>query len=557
MSSLVSKSLVFVMAMVLLTAGAYYGRKAYKHRTEQKLVAQAEEYLRKQDYRNGGLALQRALQLNPGSLEATRRMADLIETARSPMALGWRTRVVQLDPGRVEHRYAWAETALRLGDLRAADEALSGVPAAERTSAEFHGLAGALAWSVRRPDLAEKEYAAQLKLQPTNQACALNLATVRLTSSDTNVVREAHLVLERLTTNAPMRANALRHLAAEAAGRRAFDRALNWSSALVCDPAATVEDRVSHLQLLNQGRHPGFGPYLAGLEREAADSPAVAVLLGRWMLANQGPTNALHWLLKLPAAVQTNQPVPLLITDCQVALKDWPGMLALTARQDWGEANHCRLALMALSQRSLGEEQASRASWRKAVRQSSRRLDRLSLLGRLADSWGWQAEQVEVLREIVGAFPSEQWALDRLVSQFYAEGNSLGLEEVLAKAQAARPADARLKNNLASVALLRKSALAKAHRYAKEAYEAAPKDPFYVTTYAYSLLLQQRTDEAVKLLAKLTPEELAIPAVAAYYGIAQAESGNKALAKEALDRAAAARLLPEESELVRAARARL
>ena len=50
---------------------------------------------------------------------------------------------------------------------------------------------------------------------------------------------------------------------------------------------------------------------------------------------------------------------------------------------------------------------------------------------------------------------------------------------------------------------------------------------------------------------------LQIPSVAAYYGVVQAQSGHKDVARAPLERAAAAKLLPEENEMVRLARASL
>jgi tetratricopeptide (TPR) repeat protein len=153
--------------------------------------------------------------------------------------------------------------------------------------------------------------------------------------------------------------------------------------------------------------------------------------------------------------------------------------------------------------------------------------------------------------------PKETWAIDQLVRKLYGQGDTLGIQTLLTRAQASDPTDARLKNNLADVFLLRNSEIEKADRLSKEAYDAAPDDPFSASTYAYSLLLQNRRDEAVKVLDRVKPEYLKIPTVAAYYGIIEAECGHIDIAKAPLTRADAATLLPEEKELVRRARARL
>ncbi len=167
------------------------------------------------------------------------------------------------------------------------------------------------------------------------------------------------------------------------------------------------------------------------------------------------------------------------------------------------------------------------------------------------------AENTEVLKEIASEFPKEKWAVDQMVNKLYAAGNTRALGDLLAKTYAGDPSDVRLKNNLANISLLRKADLDKAYRLAREAYDSSPENPFFISTYAYSLLLQNKPDEALKIVSSLKPEYLQIPSVAAYYGVVQAQSGHKDVAKAPLERAAAAKLLPEEKEIVRVAMARL
>jgi predicted Zn-dependent protease len=131
------------------------------------------------------------------------------------------------------------------------------------------------------------------------------------------------------------------------------------------------------------------------------------------------------------------------------------------------------------------------------------------------------------------------------------------LAELLSKCCAANPTNQMLKNDLANVFLLRKTDLEKAHRMAREAYDSAPDNPYYVSTYAYSLLLQNKVDEASKVVSGLKTNSLEIPSVAAYYGVVQARSGHKDLARDALQLASKGTLLPEEKEIVRLAQGQL
>jgi tetratricopeptide (TPR) repeat protein len=559
MHSLGKKALIFALALAAVAAVGWVGRKAYRAATERRLISQARRYFVEQDLRNATLCLRRALQVDPMSVEAARMTADMLETAGVPAALSWRIRAAQLKPTEMEYRFAWAKTALKSHELRSASDALSGVDDANKSTAAYHKLNGALAWDLHDAPEAEKQYTEALRLEPTNASITLNLATIHLASTNSEIANDARLCMERLAaaTNSEIRTTALHFLAADAITHKLFDKATGFSTRLLRDPSATFSDRIVHLQLLREAKSAESAPFLALLEKEANSSPASAFLLGKWMAAAENPASALAWLHSLPPTIQTNQPVPLIVTDCQIALHDWSGLLALINREDWGELTYYRLALESLAQRSLGQSAAATAAWQKAVRQSARRLDSLSRLAQVAAAWRWTPEHTELLEKITTEFPKEKWAVDQLVTKLYAEGDTRGIQTLLTKVQASDPTDARLKNNLANVFLLRNSEVEKANRLAKEAFDAAPNDPFFASTYAYSLLLQNRRDEAVKVFARVKTEYLQIPSVAAYYGVVQAQCGHGDIAKGSLTRADAGKLLPEEKELVRLAKARL
>jgi len=557
MNGLVKKILIFVLVMCGIAATGWFGRKAYKGATERHVLAQASQYLKTNDFRNAELCLRRALQVNPMSLPATKMVADMLETAGVPSALAWRIRATQLAPNNMTNRLEWAETALRLGDPKSAQDALDGVTGRAKTSGVYIKLSGALAWAKHDSAAAEKYYQEASRLEPSNMAVVMNLNTIHLASTNREQAQAARVSLEQLCTNATWRLNALQDLQKDAVARRSLPDALRFSKELASGPTARFGDKIEYLQLLKVSTNADFEPWLAALKAEATNFPARAFALGRWMATAEGPTNALRWLQRLPPGIQTNQPVPLIVTDCKIALKDWAGLLGVVESQDWAEANFYRFALESLAHRSLGKDYTSQAAWRNAIRQSTHRLDRLSRLAQVTAAWGWKAENTEVLREITSEFPKEKWAANSLMAQLYAAGSTRELMEFLTKMYADDPTDVRIKNNLANLYLLRKSDLEKAYRLAREAYDTSPKDPFFTSTYAYSLLLQKKSDEALKVMNDLKPEYLQIPSIAAYYGVVQARSGHKELAKDPLQRADSATLLPEEKEMVRLAKAGL
>lgn len=551
------KLLTFVVAMAAVAALGRFGRKAYKGAIEHRLVTQAEQFSKTNDFKDAELCLRRALQVNPASIPAVRLVANMLETAGLPSALGWRVRAVQLQPVNVTNRFEWAETALKFGEFNSAAEALDGVSEAQKGLAAYHKLAGALAWSRHDGVAAESNYLAASRLEPANAAISINLDTIRLGSTNRATAKLARRSLDQFATNSFYRLNALHILQQNALARKDWPDAVSFSKQLADDPGSTFGDKLAYLQLLKISTNALFVPWLESLQVEATNSPAKTFALARWMAATQGPKAALLWLGALSPAMQTNQPVPLIVTDCKIALKDWQGVLATVEKQDWTEAEFYRCALESLAYRSLGREYPSQAAWHNALRQSAHRLDRLARLAQVTAGWGWKAENTEVLEKVISEFPKEKWAATSLMAELYSAGQTRELMDFLRKRYAADPSDVLIKNNLANLCLLRKSELEKAFRLAREVHDAAPKDPFFASTYAYSLLLQNKPAEAIKVLNDLKPEFLQIPSVAAYYGIIQAESGHKELARQALQCAAAAKLLPEETDLVRLATGRL
>ena len=554
MNALIKKIVIFAVVMAAVAVCAIGGRKVYRRATERHLLNEAGVFLKTNDFRNAELCLRRALQVNPLSIKATRMVAEMLDGAGVPTALAWRIRTFQLEPNNVTNRLTWAETALRTGDLKSVEDALSGLTGPSTNSAAFLKLSGALAWAKHKSDEAEKFYTAASRLEPANKSIVLNLATIHLASTNQATAQASRVVLEQLAADPAWRLNALQDLLKDAVVRKSLPDALKFSKELASGPKARFGDKIDYLQLLRVSTNAEFAAQLASLKREATNSSAFTFALGKWMAVAEGPTNALNWLASLPVYFLTNQPVPLLVTDCKIALKDWAGLLAVVDSQEWGEANFYRFALQSLAHRSAGEDYSSESAWRNAFRQSTHRLDRLSRLAQVTAAWGWKTENTEVLRQIISEFPKEKWAANTLMAELYAAGDTSELLQFLSKLHAEDPTDERIKNNLANLYLLRKSDLEKACRMAREAYNSSPKDPFFTSTYAYSLLLQNKSDEALKVLGDLNPQYLQIPSVAAYYGVVQSQSGRKDLAKEPLKRAETAQLLPEERELVRLAK---
>ncbi len=558
MNGLTKKIAIFVVVMAAVAAFGWIGRKAWKHYTERNLIAQAQKDFANKDLKGADLCLRRVMQINPMSVQGSRMIANLLDAEDSPASISWRIRVVKLEPDNVTNRYAWVDTALHVKNLPSASEALASVPVAYKSSEDYHKLASAVAWSSGRLEEAQKECATALQMDPTNCSIQLNLATIQLAFTNTAINELGRAALNKLTTDPTLGMLALHHLQADAVEHKHYEKALGYSSRIVSRPEATYGDRVEHLQLLRTTKSADADAWLANLEKTAQFEPANAYALARWMILAQSPGYAYQWLCTLPPNTQTNLAIELIKTDCQIGMKDWNGLLAAVNSQDWGaQKSFYRQALIALAQRSLGQDAQSQASWQRALHLASEEPQNLALLSQVTAMWGWFPERVQTLQEVMDRYPDQTWAPQQLTAQLYSQGNTQALVDLLTKMQSANPADPRLKNNLANVLLLRRSDLEKACRLASEAYLSATNNPFFISTYAFSLLVEQKPDQAQKIIATMNPEFLKIPSVAAYYGVIEANTGHTQLAREPLNRAAKAGLLPEEKAMVQNAIAHL
>jgi predicted Zn-dependent protease len=96
-----------------------------------------------------------------------------------------------------------------------------------------------------------------------------------------------------------------------------------------------------------------------------------------------------------------------------------------------------------------------------------------------------------------------------------------------------------------------KTNLTQAYAWASDVYAQKPDDPIVVSTYAYALYLQGRTQEGVAALEKLNKAALEEPSVALYYSVLLSASGESDKAAHFLALAKKGSLLPEEKRLLR------
>jgi Flp pilus assembly protein TadD len=550
----VRRGWVLLGLVVLIAVGAWFSRPIFRGWKERRSLQQAQEFFAKEDYRNAILAARQALAANPSNIEASRLMANVTEIMRSPEALKWRQRVVDLQPQNFTNLMQLAKTAILQGDYPQAAQALRGIAVTNQANAPFHQLAAMVAIGLNNPGLAERHLSEASRLDPTNKLHQLNRAILQLQARDQKLVDGALSTLQQLYDDPVYRKDALRHLALAASRNKDFDKAQVFSLELQADPNATLEDRLLHLTMLKEGGNTNFGSYLARLEAELAKSPEQVGALTAWLVNHKLTDEAARWLESLPEAARSQRSVALALADVFTAQKDWKGLQTLLETADWGNLDFVRLALLSRAAREERQEMGSQASWRAAVKAASEGSKSLAALAGMAQAWSWPREQEELLWLIVQRYPGERWALESLKQMYLATSNSRGLHKLNATLATVDADDVVAKNNLAALSLLLNLQTARAHELAREVYSRVPTNAVFASTYAYSLHLQGKTREGLQALEALPASQLESPSIAAYYGVLLAAEGQTEKATKYLDLASRGQLLPEEKVMIEAAR---
>jgi predicted Zn-dependent protease len=547
------KLFLAILCLTALLLLGYSGYRSYETWKQKHLVSMAQQFAAKSDLRNARLSLTELLRLNPQNIEASRFMADLSETDELSTTLFWRKRVVVLAPRSSKDRLALAEIAVKMHDLPSAAEALNGIQEADRNTALYHNIAGSWCAAANQLPMAEAHFEEAISLEPKNLALELSLAVLRLHETNTAAEVEARNTLNRLSsnpTNSTLRCQALRELTIDAIQHHQKNASLALASQLVQETNSLFTDRLLRLEAFRETGDPAFKIEMANLQREAeSDSSKIQELI-MWQLGKIPPGESLSWLRSLPMATQISQPVAQLKAECCVALQDWSALLECVEKPNWGELEFVRHAFRTRALRGQGFGDAANVEWKQTLEAANGQEVSLVMLLRLAAQWGWASEGEEILQTIVNKYPSEEWARQALAKALFASGQTRSLMQLYSQQASRDPSDHIAKNTLAITALLLDAQELKPHQLALELYQESPTNLSFVSTYAFSLYLQGKKTEALKVLDRLDSQQLETAAVAPCYGLVLKAIGDRAKAKKYLDLASKFAMLPEERKII-------
>ncbi|MCS7091584.1 MAG: hypothetical protein RMN51_12435 [Verrucomicrobiota bacterium] len=552
--------IVLVVTGLFILAGAavWWGRPIYRHYKEQRFLRMADEFLKAGDTRKGLLSLRQAQAANPRNVETARRLAELLTSLNSPLALGWWRRVVELNPT-PENRFHLVAAALILErpPYPIASQTLQEMARAGETNlARFHTLASQLALQTRRIPEAVFHLERATQLDPTNLVMRLNLAALQVQHSDPEIARPAREALVQLseTGNDPhLRLLALRSLVAISLVRNEADAAERFSRELLQLPGATFSDKVQHLSVLVAAGRPETNAWLQQLQQETGTNTAHITQLAGWLIDRQRARDALVWLETIPISLRTNPPLTLAVSDALLALQDWQGLTAWLTPQNWEDQEPMRLTLLMRAAREQGRRDLAQGYWRRVLDWPGGRGEILAAVAQLLEKWGWHPEMDEVLWALVRRAPWHEWAWEILIKKRYEAGDTAGLFQIYSARIDARPNSLEVKNNLAALGLLLQRDLDRCRRLAREVYLADTNNPVGVSTYAFALYQQGDMSTAVHLLDQLPAEAKNRPEIAPYVAIILAHAGRVEEARKYAASAQPDKLLPEERRLLQQA----
>ena len=545
-------AVVLLAALAALAGTARVGLRHYRHYREMRGQQQAQAFLARGDYRNASLSARQALTINPNNLPSCRVMAELADRSRSPLALDWLRRIALNEPT-VENKLVLASAGLKYQKppFSLTAKILDELAPVATNNARYQVVAASLALHTGHLGEAEAHFEAACELDPTNQLFHMSLASLRLSSTNATVQAQSRAILQQMQTDETIGPLVLRALVADRLSHKDAASASNYSSQLVANPRATLEDQFQNLTILRQLKSDEFKDRLQTVEQQVATNALAVAEVSAWMQANGLLAENLDWLTGLPVPLLDQRPVQMAMAQGYLQGGKWTSLLNITGQGDWGELEFLRFALIFRAWLELGAAREADSNWNAAMGEAAGHREAMNQLLQLAENWHLQQRQEAVLLQIVQDYPDDLQARQQLESLYYNGGNTLGLHQLYAILHTHFPEATNYENDLAATSLLLKTDVRKAGQLAAEVYARNPGDPYVASTYAYALHMQGRDKQGLAVMEKLQPSELEQPSVALYYGVLLAALDKTNQAAPWLQIAQTkGHLLPEEKELL-------
>ncbi len=540
-------TLILLVIAGVLGAGGYRG---YHYFRRKKIITNAKSALECGDYRAASIHARRIFQLYPEDADASLIMAKIMETAKPEEAIFWRHKALEKRPDDIDNVVAIAKLKLNLGQIGAAQRLLKRSHSEGARHADFQFVSGQLALAANNPKQAEEYLLKAVELNPrqNDYQFALGLAELRLDSPEKRPGARERLT--RLLDVDEYRQLSLQLLLTDMLQHQEMQAAKELSEKIANDPNSTFDVRLLRLEVLRRMRLPDFATLLQTLQAESRESNKSILELLTWLRNHNMSLLAIEWARTMPRKIASDPLLKLAFAECHLRVQDWESVKELTSSGDWGAYKFFALALQAKLFRYEGRLTQAQTAWNSAMMEAKILQQMQVKLLRLAQSWGWNAEAEPLLWQLTENPNPPDFVFEQLENRLIAHGDSESLCRLWTRKQALDPSDPVAANKLALLLLLRDENLEQAHKMAVDAYLADSKNPFFASTYAFSLFKQSKVQAALNMLSALPPEKLQEPSIAACYAAILIAADDKVKAREVLVKIKPDNLLPEGKRLL-------
>ena len=260
------------------------------------------------------------------------------------------------------------------------------------------------------------------------------------------------------------------------------------------------------------------------------------------------------WSVSVDRAIVHRPPVSVAIAQADAKANEWQRLKDATGSAKWGALEFLRNAFLSRASERLKDAEGAASAWKLAVELATKSADDLDTLAKTALEFGWHEQAEAVLWELSSFDSCPRWALETLWSAASKRSDSAQLYRVSRMLAEMDPKSVVARNNAVSLSLLTRGQEMSANEIAVSLYKEAPSDAEVVTTYALSLYLQSRVEEALAVMRSLTLAQLSLPRPAFYMGVFLTADRQGDEAGPYLDNGKKRALLAEEKELLAMAR---
>lgn len=549
-------TILVVASVSLLAWPKLKGR--YQRWTDARQVRQAEEYVAQGEFKRAILEARGVLQRNPLDIGATEVMAKALEGVGSgALAVPWRSRLDRLRPGNDENLLAWAEDAMKAGDVTGAERILGMLKPGAKANARYNVAAAEVATARRDDELAALHWAEASRMEPKEDLYRLRLAGVRLASKSPDVRAGAVAALKELSAKSARAADAFRVLLADATNSGEWTKAREYADTLVATRGSIFQDKLTRLAVLRQIKSRDATGYLTDLRNEGLQNPPDLYMLLMWMNQHDLALLVADWARTLPRDIVGRPPVCVAVADGYVRSSDWKTLLAFLEENSWAEWEYMRRAFLARATERLADAERSAQEWKDGMAAARGRVDsrdRLERMARLAIGWGWEQRAQEVMWGMAGTPGCPRWMLDALWLIAIENADTAQLQKLAGLLTKADPKSLVFRNNYAFYSLLTRADEGDPHREAERLFNENRGNAAIVLTRALSLYLQGKAADAAVLTGGLSAEEVKNPQAALYHAIFLTAIGESAKAQEFVAGAHGRKMFPEEKTMLERAR---